>query len=88
MGKYRKQPVVIEAWQLDFERWNETPDWLLAAIIRGGVWMQRGPEPYLTIRTLEGNHRANPGDWIIQGVMGELYPCKPDIFALTYEAAE
>jgi len=42
---------------------------------------------YLFIGTLEGIHRADPGDWIIRGVKGELYPCKPDIFAATYEVA-
>jgi hypothetical protein len=40
---------------------------------------------YLFIGTLEGTHRADPGDWIIRGIKGELYPCKPDIFAATYE---
>lgn len=42
----------------------------------------------LIIQTLEGDHRANPGDWIIKGVQGELYPCKPDIFEATYEPVE
>lgn len=42
----------------------------------------------LVIRTLEGEMRADPGDWIIRGVQGEFYPCKPDIFAETYEAVE
>jgi len=42
----------------------------------------------MLIHTLEGTHQANPGDYIIRGVKGELYPCKPDIFELTYEAAE
>ena len=42
----------------------------------------------LMIRTLEGDMRATPGDWIIRGVQGEFYPCKPDIFAATYEAVE
>lgn len=88
-GRYRKRPVVIDAWQLDFENWEQKPKWLLDAIMGGGrVWMQGGLEPYLTIRTLEGDHRAYSGDWIIRGVKGELYPCKPDIFALTYEVAE
>jgi hypothetical protein len=40
------------------------------------------------IQTLEGDMHANPGDWIIKGVKGEFYPCKPDIFAATYEAVE
>lgn len=48
----------------------------------GEVW-RRGD--YLFIGTLEGPHRADPGDWIIKGVKGEIYPCKPDVFAATYE---
>lgn len=59
--KYRKKPVVIEAYQTEFT---------------------------VDIETLEGTMRAEPGDWIIKGVKGEYYPCKPDIFALTYEPVE
>ena len=44
--------------------------------------------PGLMIPTLEGLHRANPGDWIIKGVQGELYPCKPDIFDATYDLVD
>lgn len=47
---------------------------------------ERGPHLY--IRTLEGTHRADNGDWIITGIKGEQYPCKPDIFAATYERAD
>lgn len=43
-------------------------------------------ETHLDIETLEGTHHANPGDYIITGVKGEIYPCKPDIFEMTYEA--
>ena len=43
---------------------------------------------YITIPTLEGNHRADEGDWIITGVKGKVYPCKPDIFEMTYEPVE
>lgn len=82
MPKFRKKPVVIEAVQwtgenihvvLDFMRWRNAEH----DTVRG-----------LTIRTLEGTHHASPGDWIIKGVQGEFYPCKPDIFAATYEPAE
>lgn len=45
-------------------------------------------DQHLKIKTLEGDHRADPGDWIIRGVKGEIYPCKPDIFELTYEPVE
>lgn len=44
--------------------------------------------PHLSIKTLEGTHAAEPGDWIIRGVAGEFYPCKPDIFDATYEPVE
>lgn len=87
--RYRKKPVVIEAWQFKvFGTDDETqlhPAWLSMAIHEGRVWYQGGEQPYFTIATLEGDMRANVGDWIIQGVKGELYPCKPDIFAATYE---
>lgn len=59
--KYRKRPVVVEAYQTDRE---------------------------MIIHTLEGDHHASVGDYIITGVKGEQYPCKPDIFAKTYEPAD
>jgi len=80
---YRKKPVVIEAMQL-------TSNDALAAAIEwcgGHPWMV-GMEPGVQIKTLEGTMYAGPGDWIIKGVKGEFYPCKPDIFAATYEAVE
>jgi hypothetical protein len=100
--KYRKRPVVIEAFQLTAEtRWDnhDWPEWLNQAWNKerdeeGAVWPASGSEPSqkfkdsVCITTLEGIHRADPGDWIIQGVKGELYPCKPDIFETTYEGAE
>ena len=85
--QYRKKPVVIEAFQWDGKlnlRGTGWPDWLKDAE-RAEV-VQQTFEGYLNIRTLEGDHRAQPGDWIIRGVKGELYPCKPDIFAATYDA--
>jgi hypothetical protein len=92
MAKYRKKPVVIEAFQLPRDR-NPTvedlPAWFMDALFDGkaralGTAMPQSVE----ILTLEGNHIASPGDFIIQGIKGELYPCKPDIFAATYEPAE
>ena len=53
--------------------------------MRDGAYMPSGPDADIAIRTLEGEMRAIPGDWIIRGVQGEFYPCKPDIFAATYE---
>ena len=92
MAKYRKKPVVIEAFCLDG---GAMPNWFLAARSAGTVRTYSegtgnpfyDPLTYAEIDTLEGTHRANKGDWIIQGVAGELYPCKPDIFAATYEPA-
>lgn len=82
MPKYRKKPVVIEAVQY---RGGEQPCELAADVAAGRV---RYPEDgTMLIDTLEGSMIANPGDWIIRGVKGELYPCKPDIFAATYEPA-
>lgn len=88
MSRYRKKPVVIDAF-----RWTGGPDqeedpvWIVEAIKAGTVYYQGGDAPYLTIETLEGDMRANVGDWVIRGVKGEIYPCKPDIFEATYERA-
>ncbi len=110
MAKYRKKPVVIEAFQMTRERRADNrdwPEWLNEA------WQRTWPEPgavsgrnsvpnefpwiaaqdegsttctdRLVISTPEGAHIVNWGDWIIRGVAGELYPCKPDIFEKTYE---
>lgn len=86
MAKFRKKPVVIEAWQYQPGNWSDKPGWLSDAVAAGAAWMQGGVSPYLTIKTLEGEMRAEVGDWIIKGVKGELYPCKPEIFGATYEA--
>lgn len=80
--KYRKKPVEIEAWLVTDDQ--EDNDALLE-------WL--GEDAYLdehndiAIETLEGTMTARTGDYIIQGVQGEFYPCKPDIFAQTYEEA-
>ncbi len=87
MSLYRKKPVVIEAF--DWHNANTpAPKWFADAIVSGKVYFQGGDNPYYTIETLEGKHRADPGDFIIQGIQGELYPCKPDIFEATYERVE
>lgn len=90
MAKYRKLPVVIEAVQWLGNKLNETaPDWLRDALNSTGApddtpgcVMRMGNE--IHIGTLEGVMIAKPNDWIIRGVKGELYPCKPDIFASIY----
>lgn len=92
MPMFRKKPVVITAIQWDPDEngvsrnawptdWPAT-DWHPTRP-SGGADVPWG----LIIPTLEGDHRADPGDWIIRGVKGEFYPCKPDIFTATYEPA-
>jgi hypothetical protein len=83
MPKFRKKPVVIEAVQF---RSGEQDYRFAADEAAGNV---RYPEDgTMLIRTLEGEMCARSGDWVIRGVKGELYPCKPDIFAATYEAVD
>jgi hypothetical protein len=89
--KYRKKPVEIEAWQIEqAEDIEAIGDWIAENDKNGSheVSGQLGGEAYLAIRTLEGEMRADVGDWVIRGVQDEFYPCKPDIFAATYERAE
>ena len=81
--RYRKKPVVIEAKQ-----WFKDGDHPLVKPYEGQHGVIKGIGPYGWINTLEGGHIVTPGDWIITGVKGEYYPCKPDVFAATYEAAE
>lgn len=82
MPKFRKRPVEIEA--LWFTGSSRSADEIEAW--SGGKAAARGIPVVLEIATLEGTMRADAGDWIIKGVNGEFYPCKPDIFAKTYEA--
>jgi hypothetical protein len=91
--RFRKKPVEIEAWQWGGSAQGATPiiNWLLenggtARYYAPGEW-DNGETlgSYLVIDTLEGRMLAGAGDWIIRGVKGEFYPCKPDIFAKTYE---
>jgi len=96
MPKYRKKPVVIEAFQMTKEaRWDnkDWPNWLNKAWNEtkgwpGAFWCDVEDEDLLQIATLEGNHTVSYNDFIIQGVKGEIYPCKPDIFDATYELVE
>ena len=89
MAKYRKKPVVIDAF-----KWTgghdqvEDPEWIVEAIEKDKVAIvgtrdMRGC--FLRIETLEGFMTAQQGDYIIRGIQGEIYPCKPDIFEATYE---
>lgn len=84
MPKFRKKPVEIEAWRWDgVSTSSDRPTWL-----RGTDVTADHSEQVLRIKTLEGTMTASVGDWIIRGVKGEIYPCKPDIFAATYEPTE
>lgn len=101
--KYRKLPVEIEAVKFDGFEWvddvqqpmfdgsfDSIPEWLVDAMaksssLEGSVAL--GSDG-LVIHTLEGTMQANPGDYIIRGIKGEIYPCKPDIFTATYEAVQ
>jgi hypothetical protein len=87
--QYRKKPVVIEAFQFDPSDGKAWPKWFqLAVAERIAIFAPIGEAPAILIHTLEGEHRADVKDWIIKGVKGELYPCKPDIFVMTYEPVE
>lgn len=89
MAKFRKKPVVIEAWdahQLLIDaasHWPALPRQIRDAYERGDVIFARD---FIVIKTLEGEHRADPADKVICGVKGELYPCNPEIFEETYES--
>lgn len=91
--KYKKKPVVIEAvrWNgLNLEEIKEFVGDPLIYEISDAAWkVSKGaPTVYMEIETLEGNHKCTIGDYIIKGVQGEIYPCKPDIFEQTYERVE
>lgn len=83
MAKYRKKPVVIEAVQYSGANVQEIIDFTEGQAIKNG-----GKSDFMTIPTLEGDHTATTGDWIIKGINGEFYPCKPDIFEKTYEKVQ
>lgn len=89
MARYRKLPVEIEAVQLRWDNWSEMCEFAGVGSLAEGKpegKMLDGQMIGLQIPTLEGVMLANEGDYIIRGVKGELYPCKPDIFKATYEA--
>lgn len=96
MNTFRKRPVVVEAFQFTAKRrWDNVdwPAWLNDAWQKaedqpGAFYCLRLSPARCFLVTLEGEMEVMPDDWIIKGVKGELYPCKPDIFALTYEPCE
>jgi hypothetical protein len=99
MAKYRKLPVIIEAVQLKWENWNEVCELFAPGGLEDnkpeGCFIGENGKPLpkghsseiigLLIPTLEGTMLAVENDWIIKGVAGEIYPCKPEIFSQTYE---
>ena len=86
MAQYRKKPVVIEAIQFNGKNAKEIEQWSNNNVIAGPVSEDTLTGAYLEIETLEGTMTAQPNDYIIKGVNGEFYPCKPDIFEKTYDA--
>ena len=94
MGLYRKKPVVVEAKLVPVEHTVSDSSFMIAHGHIVGWFIGTGFDDWTlaedhgyNIGTLEGVIHASPGDWIIRGVQGEFYPCKPDIFEQTYEAA-
>jgi hypothetical protein len=86
MPKFRKKPVVIEAMQMILPLSQEFQSFI--GLLESGRSVSIDFDANeIQIETLEGTMIARPGDWIIRGVKGELYPCKPDIFEQTYEPA-
>lgn len=94
MTQYRKLPIVVDAFQMTKER-RATPEvwpqWLRQAFEKDGTVMSAdypadSPDAQLMVSTPEGAMLVGWGDWIIKGITGELYPCKPDVFEKTYEA--
>ena len=94
--KYKKKPVVIEAIKLGWDTWNEICEFVPEEYFGGGIYLNNEtfeelPEGKtsntmgLKIKTLEGVMIARQDDYIIKGVNGELYPCKPDIFEKSYD---
>jgi hypothetical protein len=88
MPRFRKKPVEIEARQFTAESVEEILDWVPDSSWYMRHFMGEPQTGIIEIHTLEGKMEASEGDWIIQGVQGEFYSCKPDIFDATYEPVE
>lgn len=87
MAKYRELPLTIEAFQFNGNKNQKTPQWFKDAV-KNEIIRPYYDRKRLRIETLEGTMTAHVNDYIIKGVHGELYPCDPDIFSLTYELVE
>ncbi len=81
MKKYRKKPVVIEAFRPGID---DMPDWFIS---QPGFQLWTCFDKAV-IKTLEGDMKISRGDWVIKGIAGEIYPCKPDTFEATYDEVE
>jgi hypothetical protein len=93
MPKFRKKPVVIEARQYDGTNADALAKWINEGLDDPDKWAylvsnNKLALPTIMIPTLEGNHNASLYYWIIKGIQGEFYPCKPEIFDATYEAVD
>lgn len=96
MYQFRKKPVVIEAFRFDGDLIGSdgkpyVPEWAMTAFKNGILFYQSqndGPPCELFAKTLEGDMHVSVDDYVIQGVSGEIYPCKPNIFEMTYDPVE
>lgn len=81
----RKKPVEIEAFHMTADRFDSNVDWPSWMHEAWGTTLFRREDGGIGVHTLEGDHKISVNDWVIRGVKGELYPCKPDIFEATYD---
>jgi hypothetical protein len=88
MSRFRKKPVEVEAVRVPLSA-KDVAGWdaLIKFLETGATWSGGNYSGFVLIETLEGTMQGSAGDWIIRGVKGEFYPCKPDIFDATYEPA-
>lgn len=89
--RYRKRPVIVSAIQYTGNNGNELSLWSNHAVIESPILEPTKDNPsgrYVQVETLEGVITGNVGDYIIRGISGEFYPCKPDIFEKTYEMVD
>jgi hypothetical protein len=83
---FRKKPVIIEAFKYIVD---PIPDWFMDKVSSNEIILRNNTAtPHCEIKTLEGIMKGEAGDYIIKGIKGEIYPCKPDIFELTYDKLE
>ena len=85
--RFRKKPVEIEAIQFTGDNQKDVLSFIYPDMSEDGLIGAQVMKLPVVIETLEGTLTASPGDWIIKGVKGEFYPCKPDIFEATYDPA-